>query len=88
MQAIRKRLTYANVISTLALFLVLGGRGRLRGQGRQEERRAGAAEGQRGDDRKNQGERGDDGKIKKNAVTNAKIKNGAVDDRKDRRRRR
>ena len=69
MKQIKKRLTYANVMSSIAVFLVLGGG-------------AAFAAGQLGKNsvgtkqlKKNAVTRA---KIKKNAVTTAKIKNGAV----------
>ena len=69
MKQIRKRLTYANVMSSIAVFLVLGGATALAAAlgknsvgTKQLKKNAVTA-----------------AKIKKNAVTGAKIKNGAVD---------
>ena len=59
-----------------------GRRRRLRGQGREEKRRALAAQGERGDDRENQGQRGHHPQDQANAVANAKIKDGAVESEK------
>ncbi|HEU5253168.1 MAG TPA: hypothetical protein VFU16_07585 [Solirubrobacterales bacterium] len=68
MKQIRKRLTYANVVSSIALFLVLGGATALA---------AGLAKNSVGSKqiKKNAVT---SAKIKNNAVTTAKIKNGAI----------
>src|SRR4051794_32808265 len=64
MQAVRRRLTYANVVATMALFLALGG-GAVWAAGKvgSKNLRANAVTA---------------GKIKRNAVTNAKIRGDAV----------
>ena len=62
MQAIRKRLTYANVVSTLALFLVLAGGAAYAAKVAKKSVGPRAAEGERRDHGENQGERGDDAK--------------------------
>lgn len=64
MKAIRKRLTYANVISSIAVFLVLGG--------------ATAVAAKKIGTKQLKANSVTTGKIKKNAVTTAKIKNNAV----------
>jgi hypothetical protein len=61
---IRKRLTYANVMSSIAVFLILGG--------------ATAFAAQKIGSNQLKANSVTTGKIKKNAVTTAKIKNGAV----------
>lgn len=65
MNQIRKRLTYANVMSSIAVFLVLGG--------------ATAVAARKIGTKQIRANAVTTGKIKKNAVTKAKIKNGAVD---------
>ena len=64
MTRIRKRLTYANVMSSIAVFLVLGG--------------ATAFAASKIGSNQLKANSVTTGKIKKNAVTTAKIKNGAV----------
>jgi hypothetical protein len=65
---IRKRLTYANVMSSIAVFLILGGATAIAAKKiGTKQLRAGAVT---------------TGKIKKNAVTTAKIKNNAVTGKK------
>lgn len=72
MKQIRKRLTYANVMSSIAVFLVLGGAAFAAAQlpknsvGKKQLKANAVTT----------------AKIKKNAVTNAKIKNGAVSEPK------
>jgi hypothetical protein len=63
-KAIRKRLTYANVMSSIAVFLVLGG--------------ATAVAAKKIGTKQLKANSVTTGKIKKNAVTTAKIKNNAV----------
>ena len=78
MKQIRKRLTYANVMSSIAVFLVLGGATAFAAASRQEQRRHEAAEEERGDDAKIKNSAVTTGKIANNAVTTAKLANGAV----------
>jgi hypothetical protein len=67
---IRKRLTYANVMSSIAVFLVLGGATALAAS-QLAKKSVGT--------KQLKGSAVTAAKIKKNAVTKAKIKNGAVD---------
>lgn len=63
MKQIRKRLTYANLMSSIAVFLVLGGATAIAAKVSSKQLKANSVT---------------TGKIKKNAVTTAKIKNDAV----------
>ena len=74
MKQIRKRLTYANVMSSIAVFLILGG--------------ATAFAAKKIGTNEIKGNSITTGKIKKEAVTAAKIKNSAVDTVEARQRRR
>jgi hypothetical protein len=65
LKQIRKRLTYANVMSSIAVFLILGG--------------ATAIAAKKIGTKQIKANAITTGKIKKNAVTKAKIKNGAID---------
>ena len=97
MKQIRQRLTYANVVSTLALVLVVGGATAIAARRPEAQRRPAAAEVERGDHAEDQGQAVTTRKIKKNAITSAKIKDkavkseklddDAVDDREDRQQR-
>lgn len=69
MKQLRKRLTYANVMSSIAVFLVLGG-GAAFAAGQLGKNSVGSKQLKKNAVTK--------AKIKKNAVTTAKIKNGAV----------
>jgi hypothetical protein len=68
---IRKRLTYANVMSSMAVFLVLGGATAIAAKQVLPKKSVGA--------KQLKSNAVTTAKIKKNAVTKAKIKNGSVD---------
>ena len=85
MQAIGKRLTYANVVSTLALFLVLAGGAAYAAKVGKKSVGPAQLKANAVTTAKIKANAVTTRKIKKNAVANAKIKNGAVESAKDRR---